>query len=62
MLNAPNLKEIGRRFLLFKLNAPYLSWDGKYFLASNGELLVIDVPIEILDKVNKRNDGIRRKM
>ena len=44
------------------LNAPSLKEVGKYFLASNGELLVIDVPIEILDKVNKRNDGNKRKM
>lgn len=66
-LNVPYLKKVGDSFLrsnvsLKVLNAPSLKEVGKYFLASNGELLVIDVPIEILDKVNKRNDGIRRKM
>ena len=66
-LNVPCLKKVGDSFLrsnvsLKVLNAPSLKEVGKYFLASNGELLVIDVPIEILDKVNKRNDGNKRKM
>lgn len=66
-LNVPYLKKVGDSFLrsnvsLKVLTAPNLKEVGKYFLASSGELLVIDVPIEILDKVNKRNDGIRRKM
>ena len=66
-LNVPYLQKVGDSFLrsnvsLEVLNAHNLKEVGKYFLASNGELLVIDVPIEILDKVNKRNDGIRRKM
>lgn len=66
-LNVPYLKKVGDSFLrsnvsLKVLNAPSLKEVGKYFLASNGELLVIDVPVEILNKVNKRNDGIRRKM
>lgn len=66
-LNVPYLQKVGDSFLrsnvsLEVLNAHNLKEVGKYFLASNRELLVIDVPIEILDKVNKRNDGIRRKM